>query len=225
MLLDKGADPNMTDRDGVTPLHYAAQGGALKICELLLEKGADWSAENEDLETPLHLAADAGHTEEDHAGHDHSLPTKEDVKKHLVEDKKNRAIEKQRLSTIEKIIEASKIPVPRILVEAELEKMLGQFESDIARMGIQSKDYFAHIKKTPEELKADWAPDAEKRVKTDIILAEIAKTEKISPDKTKVDYEIAQIISMHPEADPLRARVYVEHMLTNQAVFSFLEER
>jgi ankyrin repeat protein len=41
LLLERGADPNVKDDDGKTPLHYAAWKGHHKVVELLLEHGAN----------------------------------------------------------------------------------------------------------------------------------------------------------------------------------------
>lgn len=38
-MLDAGADPNAADRDGLTPLHYAAGDGHVGTLILLLERG------------------------------------------------------------------------------------------------------------------------------------------------------------------------------------------
>jgi hypothetical protein len=40
-LLDKGANINMRNKFGLTPIFYAAQSGHLDVCELLLKSGAD----------------------------------------------------------------------------------------------------------------------------------------------------------------------------------------
>jgi len=43
-LLDGGADPNFADRKGLTPLHVAAQAGAVDLVKKLLAKGAALNA-------------------------------------------------------------------------------------------------------------------------------------------------------------------------------------
>jgi len=43
-LLDGGANPNVADRTGKTPLHLAAQSGALDLVKKLISKGADLNA-------------------------------------------------------------------------------------------------------------------------------------------------------------------------------------
>jgi uncharacterized protein len=43
-LLSQGADPNIGENNGITPLMQAASGGARELAKLLLENGADLTA-------------------------------------------------------------------------------------------------------------------------------------------------------------------------------------
>jgi len=51
-LLDGGADPNVLDRKGQTPLHIAAQEGSLELVRKLVSKGADLNARTEKTKVP-----------------------------------------------------------------------------------------------------------------------------------------------------------------------------
>ncbi|XP_068755480.1 transient receptor potential cation channel subfamily A member 1-like isoform X1 [Montipora capricornis] len=63
-LLDKGADINEKDRDGLTPLHAATRFERENIAKLLLERGADPTIpSNNEWMTPLHSAARRGNIE------------------------------------------------------------------------------------------------------------------------------------------------------------------
>ena len=56
-LLAHGADPNLPDHNGRTPLHHAVENGTDPAVELLLGNGANVNAADHDLVTPLHLGS------------------------------------------------------------------------------------------------------------------------------------------------------------------------
>jgi ankyrin repeat protein len=62
MLLANGADPNVRERGGYTPLHAAAQNGDETMIRTLLYGGADMGLKGNDGKLPLDLAREAGHT-------------------------------------------------------------------------------------------------------------------------------------------------------------------
>jgi FKBP-type peptidyl-prolyl cis-trans isomerase (trigger factor) len=85
-------------------------------------------------------------------------------------------------------------------------------------------DYLGHIKKTKDDLKAEWTPAAEKRAKLQLILNEIAKKENITPDQGQLDAQVDQLLEQYKDADAARVRIYVASVMTNEAVMKKLEE-
>jgi ankyrin repeat protein len=64
MLLDKGANPNVVEREsGLTPLHRAAGEGKRTRVELLINHGANVNTKDWDDKTPLFLAKENGQAE------------------------------------------------------------------------------------------------------------------------------------------------------------------
>ena len=62
-LIESGADINVAESDGMTPLHWAAGRGYVEVTRLLLEAGADVAVGTRiGTYTPLHLAVREGHT-------------------------------------------------------------------------------------------------------------------------------------------------------------------
>lgn len=145
------------------------------------------------------------------------------LKENIKLEKENQNKEKTRLKIIEKIVEESEIDLPEILVEIELEKILYRMESDITQMGLKFEDYLKHLNKTMEDLKKDFRGDAEKKAKLALILNEIAKVEKIVADEAEVAREVAAILEHYKEADPERATLHAQSVLTNEKIFQFLE--
>ena len=61
--LEKGANVNIMDQDGYTPLHYAARFGRTYMVQVLLEKNAETKRQDGGGNTAAHLAVKNGHHE------------------------------------------------------------------------------------------------------------------------------------------------------------------
>jgi FKBP-type peptidyl-prolyl cis-trans isomerase (trigger factor) len=151
----------------------------------------------------------------------------EDFKKKLEEnmklEKENMVKEKTRIKMIEAIIEKTEVEVPHILVDVETNKIIGRMKDDIAQMGLKFEDYLKHLQKSEEDLRKDFEKDALQRAKLALVLAEIAKLENIKPEEADIEHEVAHILEHYKDADPERARMHTENVLTNDKVFKFLE--
>lgn len=143
----------------------------------------------------------------------------------LKAEKMHREKEKVRIATLEKLISETPIEVPEILIVGELENLTERLRADVTRMGLTFEGYLQHLAKSEEDFKKELRPDAEKRAKVELIVAEIAKSEKLVPEDKDIEHETAHLIQHQPEADPIRARIYITHMLTNEKVFQMLEEQ
>jgi len=147
------------------------------------------------------------------------------IKEGLKAEKEQKAKEKKRIKIAEALIGATKIDLPEIIIENELDKMESQFNDDVNRMGVKPEDYLNHIKKTYEEMRKEWRKDAEKKAAFQLILNKISLEEKIVPDMKQVEAEVSHILAHYKNADADRARIYAASLLTNEKVFEFLESQ
>jgi trigger factor len=79
---------------------------------------------------------------------------------------------------------------PDILIDQEIEVMHDELRSALARQGIGEEAYLKVVGKTSEELHAEFRPQAEKRVKTLLVLSEIAKAKGVDVPDATVEAEI-----------------------------------
>ena len=147
------------------------------------------------------------------------------LKENIKLEKENQARERIRLQIAEKIIEESKIEVPEILIESELDKIIYKMESDITQMGLKFEDYLKHINKTVEDLKKEFYKDGEKKSKLSLVLHKISEIENIKAPEEEVAKEVAHLLEHYKDADPERARMHAENILTNERIFQFLESQ
>lgn len=145
------------------------------------------------------------------------------VKESLVKEKEHRAKEEKRVAIMETLIKETKGDIPAPLTEGELHKMLAQFKDRLTQMKKTYEDYLKEAKKTEEDIHNELKPEAERRAKLNLILFEIAKKEAIKPDSERVEKEVKHILEHHKDASEPHVRAYVENVLTNEAVFNWLE--
>lgn len=146
-------------------------------------------------------------------------------RENLKADKENQEREKRRIAILEAILEKTDVEVPDVLVQSELEGLLGRLQADVANIGVSFEEYLKHINKTEEDIRTDFLPDAEKRAKMELVMHTIGTKEEIKPKQEEIDGEVMKLMAMYKDADETRARVYVTHLLTNEAIFRFLEEQ
>jgi len=149
---------------------------------------------------------------------------KKKVRDIVGQNKKDEAREKLRIRIAESLVAASKIDLPDIMVESELNRTQSQFEIDLEKMGVKMDDYVKHAKKTLEEIRADWRPHAEKKAKIQIILNKISVAKNIKPTPAEIEAEAKHILDHYKDADKERAYTYAESVLTNEKVFQWLEQ-
>ena len=150
---------------------------------------------------------------------------KEKMRDGLKKEKEVRAREKRRLEIAEAILADIKADIPDVLIEAEQNRLIAQIKDDVVAHGSTFEDYLKHIGKDEDTLRSELRTDAAKRATLHLVLNQIAKTEHLRPDPKRVETEIENILKQHKDASRDTLQHYVEHVLTNEAVFRFLDEQ
>jgi FKBP-type peptidyl-prolyl cis-trans isomerase (trigger factor) len=148
---------------------------------------------------------------------------KEKVKENIIAEKKARNIEKKRAGIMEELLKNTKIDLPEILIESEIEKSLAQMKDDIERMGAKFTDYLTQAKKSEEDLRKDLRDSSEKKAKIQLIFNKIAQSEKLEPNKEILENEVKEVLKHYPDVSETNARIYVSTILLNSEVLKLLE--
>ncbi len=158
----------------------------------------------------------------------------EDLKKSLAEgielEQKKKNEEKWRTEVIEKTTAESQIELPENLIEQEINKMMAEFEQNIAAMGLKLETYLENIKKSKSEIAKGWRETAEKRVMAALVLREIAKSEEIEIPAAEIEREMNKVMAYYKSVPDVEENIdmerlydYTKGILTNEKVFQFLE--
>lgn len=115
---------------------------------------------------------------------------KEKIKTDLAEQKKVNAENAMKEELIVKASENAEIEIPEAMINTELDRMMKEFEQNIAQQGLNLELYFQFSGQTEEDLKESMNEDAKARVKTNLTLAAIAKAENIEVSDADVEAEL-----------------------------------
>jgi trigger factor len=91
---------------------------------------------------------------------------------------------------LEKVVAANEIPLPAVLVERELDSLVTDMQQYVARAGISWDDYLTQSGKSEQEVRDGYREEAERRVKTTLLVEAIAKKEGIVATQADVEGEL-----------------------------------
>lgn len=115
---------------------------------------------------------------------------KEDLKKTIGERKANEAKNKKEAEAIDKIIENAKMDIPSAMVDTQVRQMAEDFSRRLQHQGLSVEQYFQFTGLTADKLFADMQPEAEKRIKSRLVLEAIVKAENIEVSDEEYESEL-----------------------------------
>jgi trigger factor len=89
------------------------------------------------------------------------------------------------------------IDLPDVLIDQEVEVMHDELRSALSRQGLDEATYLKVVGKSDADIHTEFRPQAEKRVKTLMVLSEIAKTRGVEVPDKDIDGEIVRARSRY----------------------------
>lgn len=122
---------------------------------------------------------------------DNEYQTLEDLRKGvsdtLLENKKRRIRDELREKVAEAAIDQSQITLHPVLIQEEAEEMLHQLSHLLEQQHISLDQYLVMMRKSREEYLKELEPEAEKRVKRQLVLDAVARAEEINIEPEEIE--------------------------------------
>ena len=118
---------------------------------------------------------------------------RESVKKNLEEQKENEAKRTKEDEAVQKIIDKSVVELPEPMIETQCESMIDEFSQRIAQSGLSMEQYLQFSGTTMDAMMEQVRPEAITRIKSSLVLEQIAKEENIEVTDADVDEEIEKM--------------------------------
>ena len=120
---------------------------------------------------------------------------KASIKKKMKEANENKAKNELENNILDKIADGTLIEIPEVMIESRIESLIRDFEMQMRYQGMNLDMYLQYTGSTMEQMKEQMRSQAEKQVKTSLILEKIAKEEKIKAKETEIDAEYQKIMT------------------------------
>jgi len=136
--------------------------------------------------------------------------------KQTAESRSNFLLKRELLN---KAVDNSKVEIPDSMIEQQVGEMIAKMRNSFAMQGLTIEDYLKYSKSSAEKLRSDLRPEAERNIKTELVVEAIAKAEGIKATEEEVKEELERVASIYRQ-DPEELR----KMLESEGSFGFIAD-
>ena len=112
-----------------------------------------------------------------------------------------------------KVVEANEVEVPVVMIEDEMSRMMQELDQQLRYQGLNLGQYMEFTGKDMAAFRDEIKPDAERQVKTRIILNSIVDAEKIEVSDEEMEEEISVMAEQYQTtADKIKEMIGVENL-------------
>ncbi len=130
---------------------------------------------------------------------------KDDIRAKLQERKERQAATTNENNVSEKVVENAQMELPQPMIDTQARGMVEDYARNLRRQGLNFNDYMKYTGMTVEKIMEQMAPQAEKRIRTRLVLEKVAEVENIQISDEAVDQEIEKMAASY-KMDPARMK-------------------
>ncbi|PWJ48337.1 trigger factor [Faecalicatena contorta] len=130
---------------------------------------------------------------------------KAEVKKNIKERKEREAKEKKENQAVEQAVENAQMDIPQAMIDMQVKQMRDDFARRIQQQGLSMEQYFQFTGMTAEKMEEEMRPQADKQIKTRLVLEAVVKAENIEVSDERLDEELQKMAEAYQmEVDKLK---------------------
>lgn len=137
--------------------------------------------------------------------HDTLEELKQATKERLETYAKSSAENQMKDAAILKVVEANEVEIPRAMVDDEIDRMANELDQQLRYQGMGLNQYLQFVGKDAATFREELRPEAEKAVKTRIVLMGIVNAENITVTDAEREEELKRMAAQYQmEVDKLK---------------------
>ena len=119
------------------------------------------------------------------------------TKENILSRKENDARNRAETDLMDKIADITEVEIPEAMVKSELDSMVQNYEARMMQQGISLAQFLQITNQTIDQLRDSMKDDASKRIKINLALAEIAKSENVTVNEEDLKSEYDKMAEMY----------------------------
>jgi trigger factor len=156
---------------------------------------------------------------------------KKSIIEKLEKSNKTRADSETENALLDAVTAASKTEIPQVMIDNQAENMVKEFKYRLMYQGMKFEDYLKYADTTEEKLRETYKEQAEKTVKSRLVLEEIIKRENITATEEEKKAKIKEIAEKanksfdeyYKDISP-RQLEYIENEIIMDKLFKMLKD-
>ncbi|MCM3001953.1 trigger factor [Paenibacillus cellulositrophicus] len=130
---------------------------------------------------------------------------KEDLKKQLLARKEQEAKGNKEAAVVDKVAANAEVEIPQAMIDSEIQNMMRDFDNRLRNQGMNLEMFLSFSGQTTADLQEQMKDDAEKRVRNNLVLEQIAKEENIEVTEEDINKELEVMAESYKRtADEIR---------------------
>ena len=130
---------------------------------------------------------------------------KADLKAKLSETKQQQATTENENNVVEKVVSNASMEIPEAMIEEQVNRTIEDYARRMRSQGLTMEQYMQFTGMTVDKLKEEIRPQAEKRIRTRLVLEAVAEAEKLEASEDAVEAEIRKMAENY-KMEPDRAK-------------------
>lgn len=119
------------------------------------------------------------------------------TKENILSRKENDAKNKAENDLMDKIADITEVEIPEAMIKSELDSMVQNYEARMMQQGISLDQFLQITNQTIDQLRDSMKDDASKRIKINLALGDIAKSENVAVNEEDLKNEYDRMSEMY----------------------------
>ncbi len=124
---------------------------------------------------------------------------RERVREGLTAEMEAEARDRMAVRAVDELVERSTIEYPAVALEREIDRLVQRQESRLRQQGFSLESFMRLTHKTPDQLREELRPTAEKNLRRSLVVRAVGRAEKIEVSPEELQSEVQRIASPYGE--------------------------